>query len=248
MKPYAAVWPSDDTRQPTQGPRHRPAGDAAADPGVPAAATAARARSRAATPDGKTGCRTAEHGLRFEGTKCSSHPGTVAAEKIRIRRLGAGPRAAACRVGARGVRPGGIGRLGLGRTPPLGAATPVPPALVPAFLLAVGGPPILPAGPPSPPPPGRRAALGATVPGLGMGGSEELLASLEQTPPLSRPTCPLTGSQIGGELGVGPRKRRTSDGQASGAESLRLRPKATSFIPSAPGPARINVVEESGLP
>ena len=66
------------------------------------------------------------------------------------------------------VRPPDIGIPGLGRPPSLGAATPVPPALRLAFLLAVGRPPILPAGLSSPPPPRRRAALGATVPGLGM--------------------------------------------------------------------------------
>jgi hypothetical protein len=95
----------------------------------------------------------------------------------------------------RRIRPWGVGGLGLCRTAPLGAATPVPPALGAACLLAVGCPPILSAGLPPPPPPRRRAALGTTVPGLGMGGSEGLLAPLEQTPPLSRPTRPLTGSR-----------------------------------------------------
>ena len=90
------------------------------------------------------------------------------------------------------VRPCGIGILGLGRPPSLGAATPVTPALGLAFLLSVGRPPILPAGLPPPPPPRHRAALGATVSGLGMSRSEDLLAPFEQTPPLSRPTPPLT--------------------------------------------------------
>jgi hypothetical protein len=100
----------------------------------------------------------------------------------------------------RRVRPWEVGGLGLGRTPPLGAATPVPPALVPAFLLAVGRSPVLPAGLPSPPPTGRRAALGATVPGLGVCRSEGPLAPLEETPPLSRPTRPLTGSSWAANL------------------------------------------------
>jgi hypothetical protein len=101
---------------------------------------------------------------------------------------------------ARRVRPCGIGGLGVGRTPPLGAATSVPPALRLAFLLAVGGPPVLTAGLPSPPPPRRRAALGTTVPGLGVGRSEGLFTPLEETPPPSRPTSPLTGPGLAASL------------------------------------------------
>jgi hypothetical protein len=93
------------------------------------------------------------------------------------------------------IGPWGVGRLSPGRTPLLGAATAVPPALVPAFLLAVGGVPVLPRGTSSPPPPCRRAAFGATVTGLGVGRPEWLLAPLEQTPPLSGPTSPLTNSR-----------------------------------------------------
>ena len=117
---------------------------------------------------------------------------TVAAKKSQIVRwaLTLGRRRS---TSARRVRPCGIGRPGFGRTPALGAAAPVTPALVPAFLLAVGRPPVLPAGLPPPPPTRRRAALGATVPGLGVAGSEGLLAPLEQTTSLSRPTSPLTG-------------------------------------------------------
>ncbi len=118
--------------------------------------------------------------------------GTVAARKSGIVR-GALTLARRRRTAARRIRHRGVGGPGFGRTPALGAATSVPPALGLAFLLAVGGPPVLPAGLPSPPPTGRRAALGATVPGLGVARSEGLLAPLEQTPSLSRPTSPLTG-------------------------------------------------------
>src|SRR4051794_31074694 len=126
-------------------------------------------------------------------------PRTVAAKKSGFARwaLTLGRRR---RTSARGVRPGGIGRLGFGLAPALGAATPVTPALRLAFLLAVGGPPVLPAGLPSPPAPCRRAALGATVPGLRVSGAEEFLAPLEQTPPLSRPTSPLTGPRLAASL------------------------------------------------
>ena len=122
-------------------------------------------------------------------------PRTVAAKKSGIVgwALALGRR---LRTGTRGVRPRGVGRLGFGGTPSLGAATPITPALRLAFLLAVGGPPILPAGLSSPPPPCRRAALGATVPGLGVGRSKGFLTSLEQTPPLSRPTSPLTSPRF----------------------------------------------------
>jgi hypothetical protein len=101
---------------------------------------------------------------------------------------------------ARRVRPWGIGGLGLGRPPPLGATTAVSPALRLAFLLAVGRPSILTAGLPLPPPPRRGSALGTTVPGLGMGGPERRFTSLEQTPPPSRPTSPLTGRGFAASL------------------------------------------------
>jgi hypothetical protein len=100
---------------------------------------------------------------------------------------------------ARDIVRGG-GSLGLGLAAALGAATPVSPALLPASLLAVGRLPVLPAGAPSPPPARRRATLGATVPRLGMGGSKAFLAPLEQTPPLSRPTSPLTAPRFAASL------------------------------------------------
>src|SRR4051794_1087235 len=65
-------------------------------------------------------------------------PRTVAAKKSGIVAwaLALGRRR---RTSARGIRLRGIGGLGLGRTPALGAATPVTPALRLAFLLTVGG-------------------------------------------------------------------------------------------------------------
>jgi hypothetical protein len=94
------------------------------------------------------------------------------------------------------IRPRCIGLLSLGRPPSLGAAVSVPPALRLAFLLSVGRPPILPAGLSPPPPPRRRAAFRTTVSGLGMGRSEDLLASFEQTPPPSRPARSLTRPRL----------------------------------------------------
>jgi hypothetical protein len=145
---------------------------------------------RAAKPLARTALR---------GNEVVFAPGTVTGEKF-----GFGGWALAlaggCHVAARGIRPPGNGRLGLGGTPSRGAATAVPATLVPAFLLAVGGPPVLPAGSPAPPSPCRRAALGATVPGLRVGGSKELLAPFEQTPPLPGPTSPLTGSRQAASL------------------------------------------------
>ena len=90
------------------------------------------------------------------------------------------------------IRHHGMVSLGFSLASALGAATSVPAALVPAFLLAIGRCAVLPAGSPLPPPACRRTALRAAVSRLGVGGPEELLAPLEQTLPLSRPTSPLT--------------------------------------------------------
>ena len=92
--------------------------------------------------------------------------------------------------------------------------------------------PVLPAGSPSPPPPCRGAALGATVPSLRMGGSEELLAPLEQTPPPSRPTSPLTGPRLAASLewAQGSCELPTAKPRV---RSPYLRPEAPSLIPSA---------------
>jgi hypothetical protein len=93
----------------------------------------------------------------------------------------------------RRIRPLGRRGLGPGGPPAPGAATAVPPALGLTVHAALGGAAVLPAGPPPPPSAGGGAALGATVSGLGVGGSEELLASLEETAPPSGPARPLTG-------------------------------------------------------
>jgi hypothetical protein len=129
-----------------------------------------------------------------------------------------------CHVVARGVRPRGHGRLDLRRAASLGAATAIAAALVPAFLLAVGRPPVLPAGPPSTPPPCRRAALRATVPGLGVGWPERLLAPLEQTPPQPGPTNPLTGSRAAASV----------EWAQGSCELPTARPRARSPLHSAP--------------
>ena len=89
---------------------------------------------------------------------------------------------------------------------------------------------------------GLRPALGATVSGLGMGGTKRLLASLEQTPPLPRPTMPLDGLPACGNFDVGPRKLRTSDGQASDAEFM-LRSEA----PYLPTPTYVSKLRSLGL-
>ena len=94
---------------------------------------------------------------------------------------------------ARRIRPLGRRGLGAGSPPALGAAAAVPPALGLAIHATLGGAAVLPAGPPAPPSAGGGAALGATISSLGVGGSEELLASLEETAPPSGPASPLTG-------------------------------------------------------
>jgi hypothetical protein len=147
-------------------------------------------------------------------------PGTIAAEKIGF--VGCAPALAGR---CHGIRTRGVGRLRTGRAPPLSAATPVPAALVPASLLAVGGLSVLPGRAPSPPPPRRRAALRATVAGLGMGRPEQLLAPLEQTPPQPGPARPLTGSKGAAKL---------EWAQGSG-ELPMARPQVRSPLHSAPG-------------
>jgi hypothetical protein len=126
-------------------------------------------------------------------------PRTIAAKKIGIRRWAlalALPR----RAFARRVLCGGERRLGLGCPSAFGAARSVPPALSLAFFPTVGGSPILLAGTSSPPASSLGAALRATVSGLGMCVAEGLLTSLEETPSLPRPTCPLTGSSLAASL------------------------------------------------
>jgi hypothetical protein len=64
---------------------------------APAAATAARARSRAAKPDGKRGCKTAGTGSASKARTGCSTP-VDRSKKIRDHPLGAGPRAAGLRL------------------------------------------------------------------------------------------------------------------------------------------------------
>ena len=114
------------------------------------------------------------------------------------------------RTSARGVRCrgerclvfGGLLALGVerclvfGGLLALGAAASVPSALGPTLFSTCGGLAILPTGSPLPPPPGSLATFRAAVTGLRVGGSKELLAPLEQTMSLARPTSPLTSTRI----------------------------------------------------
>ena len=52
----------------------------------------------------------------------------------------------------------------------------------------------------SPPASGFAPALGAAVSSLGTCGTKRFLAALEQTPPLPRLSCPLTGSRLAASL------------------------------------------------
>jgi hypothetical protein len=132
-------------------------------------------------------------GTPLRGDEVLLAPRAIAGKKFGIGRwaLALAPSVVAL---ARRVR--ALGGRGPGGPPALGAATAVPPALGLAVHAALGGPPILAAGPPPPPSPGGGTALGATLSGLGVGGSEGLLASLEETAPPSGPARPLTGPGI----------------------------------------------------
>jgi hypothetical protein len=95
---------------------------------------------------------------------------------------------------------GRVGVVRLGRrdfgVPALGAAAPIALVLGLSPGAAVGGLTIALGGASLPPPPRRGLALGATVSGLGVGGSKALRASLEQTLSLAGPMSPLTGARI----------------------------------------------------
>ena len=80
------------------------------------------------------------------------------------------------------------------------APEPVVPVLRPAFLSTVDGLSILLAGSSSPPASGFYPALGAAVSSLGTCGTKRLLAAFEQTQPLPRLSCPLTGSRLAASL------------------------------------------------
>ncbi len=122
-------------------------------------------------------------------------PRTVAPRKIRICRWAL---ALPLRHGTweRGLRRGGKRCFCCCRLLLLLTPRPVPLTLSLAFFPTVGGSPILPAGTPASPATSGRAALRATVPGLGIGGTKVLLASLEEAGSLPRPTCPLTGPSL----------------------------------------------------
>src|SRR5262249_9535019 len=100
------------------------------------------------------------------------------------------------RAGARGFRRRRQRGLGLCGLATFGAPTAPPPALSLPLVPSIRSLTILPAGPPSAAPPGRGPALGTAIARLGMGGMKGLLASLEETPSLPRPTSPLTGPGI----------------------------------------------------
>ena len=103
------------------------------------------------------------------------------------------------RTRARRVRRRGERFLGLGGCclTTLGTTTAIPLALGLTFFPTFGSLLILPAGSSSPPSPSLGSTLEATESGLGVGRSKGLLAPLEQTRSLARPTSPLTGARIG---------------------------------------------------
>jgi len=177
-------------------------------------------------------------GAPLRGSEVLLAPRTIAAKKFGIGRwaLTLAPWVVAP---ARRGRALGKRGLGTGGPPALGAATAVPPALGLAVHPALGAPAVLPAGPPPPPSAGGGAALGATVSSLGVGGSEELLATLEETAPLSGPARPLTGpgiaaswslAQGSGELPTAKPRMRSPD-LRSEAVFASTRPSCEYVIP-----------------
>jgi hypothetical protein len=85
-------------------------------------------------------------------------------------------------------------------SPAFSAPGSILPVLGLAFLSTVDGLPIPLAGSPASPPSGCGPALGAAVSSLGTYGKKVFLAALEQTQPLPRLTCPLTGSRLAASL------------------------------------------------
>jgi len=149
-------------------------------------------------PQGLTAGRAAKLLARAATGECKPRfaPRTLAAKKFAFTRW-ALTLAGRHRAGAAGFRYRRERGLGLGGLATFRAATPIPPALSLPVLPPIGGLSILPAGASSPPSLCRGPALGAAISGLRVGGTEELLASLEQTPSLARPTSPLTGPGFG---------------------------------------------------
>jgi hypothetical protein len=91
--PYADVWPATIRVNQLRARGTGPSVDAVAR-AAPAAATAAPARSPAATPDGRTGCKTADTDSASRA-RSALHTPDGRSKKIRNRPLGADPRAAA---------------------------------------------------------------------------------------------------------------------------------------------------------
>jgi hypothetical protein len=131
-----------------------------------------------------TGAATRRHEVVFTA-------GTLAAKKWAI---GGWALALAGRLrhGTGGLRCSGEHVKGCGGPATFGAAGAIPARLSLTVLPALGSLPIVPTGAASPPAPSRGPALGTAIARLGMGGMKRLLASLEETPSLPRPTSPLT--------------------------------------------------------
>jgi len=128
--------------------------------------------------------RTSARGVRCRGERCLVFGGLLALGVERCLVFG-------------GLLALGVERcLVFGGLLALGAAASVPSALGPTLFSTCGGLAILPTGSPLPPPPGSLATFRAAVTGLRVGGSKELLAPLEQTMSLARPTSPLTSTRI----------------------------------------------------
>jgi hypothetical protein len=105
----------------------------------------------------------------------------------------------------------------------LSAPGPILPVLGLAFLSTVDGLPIPLAGPSLPPASGLGPALRAAVSSLGTCGTKGLLTVFEQTQPLPRLTCPLTGSRLAASLVW-----------ASDAEIFASAPRRPTCLPPVP--------------
>jgi hypothetical protein len=158
-----------------------------------AVATAARVRGRDATPDDRRGCKTSDRDC--EASARSGRHSPAAGRKKRA--IGGWALALARRLrrGAGGLRWGGERILG-GGPAMFGTARTIPAGLSLPFLPAMGSLPIVPTGAAASPSPSRGPALATAIARLGMGGMKRLLASLEKTPSLPRPTSPLTGRRF----------------------------------------------------